>query len=130
MRRMKRALLLLCCFPVTTLCGCGASPEQLVSGLGGLGIGSIVVIGRSPFDAVYSAVTGRDCSVVRLDRGQTYCRPVEPPPKAPPFCTRSLGVVDCWKDPGSLPGHPRPVADGPDTLTPAQEENRTRTWPF
>lgn len=93
------------------------------------GIGSIAVIQRSPFDAVYSVLSGRDCSIVRWDQGKSYCRPVEPPPETPPFCTRSLGVADCWLDPASLPDQPRPLADGPSTLTPAQEADRTRRWP-
>jgi hypothetical protein len=112
------------------LSACGATPEQLASGLAGFSIGSIAVIQRSPLDAVYSTVTGRDCSVVRLDRGQSYCRPVEPAPAPPRFCTRSLGSVDCWQDPFTLPGQPRPVAQGPETLTPEQEAHRLRTWPF
>jgi hypothetical protein len=80
-------------------------------------------------DAVYSAITGKDCSIVRMEQGKSYCRPVEPPPDAPPYCTRSLGVVDCWRDPASLPNRPPEVADGPHVLTPAQEANRTRRWP-
>jgi hypothetical protein len=108
---------------------CGATPEQALTGAAALGIGSIAVIQRSPLDAVYSIVAGKDCSVVRLDQGKSYCRPVEPPPEPPPFCTRSLGVADCWQDPASLPDHPRELADGPRTLTPTQEADRTRRWP-
>ena len=66
-----------------------------------LGIGSIAVIQRSPFDAVYSVLTGKDCSIVRLDQGKSYCRPVEPPPEPQPYCTRSLAVADCWRDPAT-----------------------------
>jgi hypothetical protein len=72
-------------------------------------------------------VTARDCSAVRLDRGKSYCRPAEPPPEPPPYCTRSLGVADCWADPA---GHPRELGDGPRTLTPTQETDRTRRWPL
>lgn len=50
-------------------------------------------------------------------------------PEPPPYCTRSLGVVDCWADPDTLPNRPPQVADGPAGLTPAQEANRTRGWP-
>ena len=57
-------------------------------------------------------------------------KPVEPPPAPPAFCTRSLGTVDCWSNPGALNSPPaRGVADGPSTLTPAQEINRTSRWP-
>ena len=122
--RMMRALVL-----VLLLAGCGATPEQVVTGVVGVGVGSIAVMQRSPFDALYSMVAGKDCSVVRLDQGKSYCRPVEPEPEAPPYCTRSLGVADCWADPASLPDHPPEIADGPRTLTPEQEQNRTRRWP-
>ena len=89
-------------------------------------IGSVAVIGRTPVDALVSVVAGQDCSVVRLDRGQSYCKPEEAPPAPPPFCTRSLGRIDCWAEP--IPGR-RGVADGPATLTVAQDAHRTRRWP-
>jgi hypothetical protein len=54
---------------------------------------------------------------------------VEPPPEAPPFCTRSLGVADCWQDPASLPDHPSQLGDGPSHLTPEQEVDRRQGWP-
>ena len=111
------------------LAGCGATPEQIVTGVAGLGIGSIAVIQRSPFDALYSVVSGRDCSIVRWDAGKSYCRPIEPPPEPQPYCTRSLGVVDCWLDPSRLANREPEVAAGPQALTPEQEANRTRSWP-
>ena len=121
-----RTLLLLSLLPLT---GCGLSTN--LAGTVGVaaGVGSIATIHRSPADAVYSFFTGRDCSIVRLDEGKSYCRPVEPPPEPPVFCSRSLGSVNCWQDPATLPDHPRGVADGPSVLTPAQEANRVRTWP-
>ncbi len=94
-----------------------------------VGAGSVVVIGRTPVDAAVSLASGRDCSAVRLDRGQSYCRPVELPPAPPPYCTRSLGGVDCWREPPlALPMQPG-VADGPTTLTAEQEAHRTGRWP-
>jgi hypothetical protein len=120
---MARLLLLL------VLAGCAATPEQLATGAAAVSVGSIAVIQRSPLDAAYSVLSGKDCSIVRLEQGKSYCRPVEPPPQPQPYCTRSLGVADCWQDPASLPDHPPPLADGPSTLTPAQEADRTRRWP-
>ena len=90
---------------------------------------SIPVFHRSIPDLFVSTVSGRDCSVVHLDQGKPYCTPTEPPPDAPTYCTHSLGIVDCWVNPQALPGPPPEVADGPRTLTPAQEANRTRRWP-
>lgn len=113
---------------ILLLGGCGGGPEQWVPVGAAVGIGSIAVMGRTPLDAVVSLVTGSDCSVVRLEKRQTYCRAEEPPPEEQPFCTRSLGRVDCWKDPSTLPGTLVGVADGPSKLTPAQEKDRTKGW--
>ena len=110
------------------LAGC-VTPEQAATIGVGVTVGSFAVIQRSPFDALYSILSGKDCSLVRLDQGKSYCRPMEPLPEAPPYCTRSLGVSDCWRDPASLPDQPPQVVDGPRTLTPAQEADRTRSWP-
>jgi hypothetical protein len=109
------------------LAGCGADPVTLTAVTVGAVAGSVAVIQRTPLDALWSLATGRDCSAVRLDAGQSYCRPTEPPPAPVPYCTRSLGVADCWADPD---GHPPALGDGPSTLTPAQEADRTRRWPF
>jgi hypothetical protein len=114
---------------VLALTGCGIS-DNLGAAIGsGAMIASVATIQRTPADALYSWWTGRDCSVVRLDQGKTYCRAIEPAPDPPVYCTRSLGSVNCWKDPETVPGHPRGVADGPTTLTAEQEADRIRTWP-
>lgn len=118
---MRASLLLL------LLAGC----TPVAAGVGGAAeLASVPVLGRGLPDVAVSAATGKDCSVVRLDQGKSYCRPTDPPPPRPQFCTRSLGVVDCWANPEALNGPPpHQVADGPNTLTPAQEANRTRGWP-
>lgn len=91
--------------------------------------GSIAVQGRGLGDTVVSLVSGRDCSIVRLAREESYCAAREPPPAAPPFCTRSLGGVDCWAVPPAAWPPLRGLADGRAELTAAQEANRTRRWP-
>jgi hypothetical protein len=91
-------------------------------------LATVAVFGRGIGDIGVSAVTGRDCSVVRLDRGQTYCAPLEGPPAPGPFCTRSLGTVDCWADPAELPGRYRSIGDTPPP-TPAQDRYRRALWP-
>ena len=48
--------------------GCEAALPT-IEGMAAVNIGSVMVIGRTVPDAVVSAVTGRDCSAVRLDRG-------------------------------------------------------------
>jgi hypothetical protein len=108
------------------LAACGREPSGAFAAANAA---SVVVFARGIPDLVVSAISGRDCSVVHYDEGKPYCRPQEPPPEPPVFCTHSLGVVDCWLNPEALPGHPPEVADGPRTLTPEQEAYRTRRWP-
>ena len=123
-----RSLIMLL-FAGLPLCGCGMPAELLATGSIAAVIGTITAFGRSPADLVVSLVKGKDCSIVRMDEGKSYCKPTEPPPPQQPFCTRSLGAVNCWSDPAALQDEPTQVADGPMTLSPAQEENRTQRWP-
>lgn len=116
--------------PLMLLAGC-IEPMGIMLGLSAA---AVPVIGRTLPDAVYSGLTGKDCSLVRLDAGKSYCAPTEAPPARPLVCTRSLGTVDCWGNAEVLEaarlGVPlREVADGPRSLTPAQEAHRTRRWP-
>ncbi len=122
-----KTLLLLIFLP---LAGCGWSDNLIATAAVAVNVGSVATIQRTPADAAYSWWTGRDCSAVRLDQGKTYCRPVEPKPELPVFCTRGLGAVNCWQDPGTVPGDPHGVADGPAELTEAQEADRLRKWPW
>ncbi len=112
------------------LAGCGG-PSNMIAATAvvGASVASVAAIGRTPVDAVYSLVTGRDCSIVRWDEGKSYCRPIDPPPERQPFCTRSLGSVNCWSDPASLPDHPVGVGEAP-AQTAEQEAYRVRTWPW
>ena len=105
------------------LTGCVAA-EALV----GVEAASVAVFGRDVVDIGVSAVTGRDCSVVRLDRRQDYCAPREHLPGPPPFCTRTLGTVQCWADPEHFASAPRPLADAP-ALTAEQVRQVEARWP-
>lgn len=115
-----RAVLLLLLFALSGCAGAGfyAAAEA----------GSVVVLGRGVGDVAVSAVTGRDCSIVRLDRGQTYCAPRNDTPPPQPFCTRTLGTVSCWDDPTLLPPGQREVADAPPP-TDDQRRYRAARWP-
>ena len=95
----------------------------------GVSVAAVPLIGRTLGDAIVSGISGKDCSLVRLDAGKSYCAPEEAPPAKPVVCTRSLGIVDCWRNPEALGAAYTEVADGARSLTAAQEANRTRRWP-
>lgn len=128
-RDMERKLILIPLLTVCLLTGCTGPPLAAGGIAAAVTVASIPIMQRTPVDAVYSVIAGQDCSVVRWDRGLDYCRVAEPPPAPPPYCSRSLGGVDCWRDPALLANRPREMADGPRTLTAAQEADRTRAWP-
>lgn len=106
------------------LAGCGPEPTGAFFAANAA---SVVVFQRSLPDILFSFVTGKDCSIVRLDQGKTYCAVAEQA-RPQPFCTRSLGVVDCWADPQSLPAPYREVGDAPAPL-PVQEQWQRARWP-
>jgi hypothetical protein len=117
-----------CC--AVLLGGCTGPPLAAAGITAAVSVSSIPILQRTPLDAIYSVATGQDCSLVRLDQGLTYCRPVEPLPAPPPFCSRSLAGVDCWRDPALLANRPHELADGPRVLTASQEAYRLRRWPM
>lgn len=45
--------------------------------------------------------------------GNRCCRRPPLPPPPPIYCTRTLGVPDCWSDPSRLPDQPHPLVDTP-----------------
>jgi len=108
------------------LAGCAPAGPLAVGAAAVASGASLPVFHRTPLDMAVSMVSRRDCSIVNLDRGERYCRPRERLPETPVFCTRSLGVADCWEDPSQLPPNTRELADGPRILTPDQEAERTR----
>ena len=89
---------------------------------------TVAVFHRDSLDLAYSLATGKNCSIVRLDEGLSYCKPHDLPAAPPLFCTHSLGVVDCYDDPAGLPQHPRGVGDGPEQTAEQKAAGMAR-WP-
>jgi hypothetical protein len=104
MRRLPALLLIL------PLGGCWVDP--LVGPAAVTNGAFLVVTGKTPLDHVAGWVSGRDCSAVRVERHGPWCVAPPGPPGPPPYCTRSLGAVDCWTArPAEAPA--RGVADPP-----------------
>ncbi len=120
-RALRR--LLLPCLCLGLLGGCaGAEAVVAVEGT------SDMVFGRGIADIGVSAVTGRDCSAVRLDKGLPYCAPRGTLPAPPPFCTKTIGTVTCWTNPQDFASLPHQVADTP-ALTAEQTKLIKARWP-
>ena len=101
---MRRAFLtgLLLVLP-GLLTGCGIGPGVGAGIAIGTSIISLATIQKTVPDALVSLVTGRNCSLVHVDRGKAYCKPLPPPPPPPEYCTRTLADVMCWSDPHVIP---------------------------
>ncbi len=110
--------------PLLLLAGCGEAAGVAA----GVEAASVPVLGRGVVDVGVSAITGKDCSVVRLDSGKSYCAPREHQPDAPPFCTQTLGSVQCWANPEAFGVLPHDIADAP-ALTSDQKRNLAARWP-
>ena len=108
--------------------GCGLGAEAVVTAIGAPVAASIGVRPRTPIDAVVSLASGRDCSVVRLEKGQSYCAEADGRPDPQPYCTRTLGTATCWIPRAGIENPGTPLADGPGTLTARQEADRTKGW--
>ena len=108
------------------LAGCS---DAATGALAGVGIATVPVFGRGVVDLGVSAVSGRDCSVVRLDAGKTYCAARDGEDERPlPYCTRTIGTVTCWEDPALMPVAAPDVGDRP-APTPEQLRYRAARWP-
>lgn len=75
--------------------GCTAV-EPLYGPVAAVQVAATAVLGRGPVEAVYSLATGRDCSLANYAAERRFCAQEEMP-RPPAYCTRSLGVVDCWE---------------------------------
>lgn len=122
----RNAIMFLGLMPLLAMSGCvPATVIPLTAALGA----DVAIFHRTMPDTLYSAITGKDCSLVRLDRGESYCKAVDPPVPPQPYCTHTLGAVMCWSKPESMPGIPTQIAQGSRSLTPEQNKVRLARWP-
>lgn len=60
---------------------------------------SIVASDKAASDHLISWLSGKDCSVVRADRGLTYCAEDEVTIVPQVYCYKTLGSVSCYDRP-------------------------------
>ena len=74
-----------------------------------LGAGAIAATGKTPVDHVYSLASGKDCSLVRKQRGLTYCVEDELVIETALHCYPTLGEATCYRAADPYPGAQREV---------------------
>ncbi len=60
---------------------------------------SVVASDKTASDHIVSLMSGKDCSVVRTERGLTYCVEDEVRVEPQVFCYKTLGDVACYDRP-------------------------------
>jgi hypothetical protein len=71
------------------------------------GGGTVVASGKTPVDHVISLIAGKNCSIVRQNRGLTYCVEDEVQPALRVYCYPTLGDPTCFGAPDPFPGNQR-----------------------
>lgn len=88
------------------LLGVGAcEPIGLVEGA------STILTDKTFTDHIVSWSSGKNCSTVRYNLGQTYCEEDEPNPTPNVYCYRTLGDVTCYDRPDPYDGRQRKIGD-------------------
>ena len=76
--------------------GCGAFPG--ITQIQGV---SVIGTDKTIEDHILSFTSGKNCSVVRKEKGLTYCEEDEPKINQNIFCYKTLGSVTCYDRPDS-----------------------------
>lgn len=83
-----------------------------------VGAGTVALTDKTPVDHVVSLVSGKDCSLVRRQRGLAYCVEDEITLPVRVHCYPTLGEVNCYAAPDPFPGSQRQLgSDQPTTVT-------------
>jgi hypothetical protein len=87
----------------------GCDPSLMMSGAS---VVSLVATDKTLSDHAVSLATGRNCSTVRMSRGESFCAP-EPHAMAAEHCYRTLGGISCYTRPDPQASDGAFVADVP-----------------
>jgi hypothetical protein len=86
-----------------------------------IGAGTVAATDKTPVDHLVSLVTGKDCSIVRRDRGLTYCVEDDVTPPVRVHCYPTLGEATCYAAPDPFPGGQRKLgSEQPSTAVSAR----------
>lgn len=89
-RRLAWGLRVLGLFAALSVAACDAGTFMAASGASLMGSDKTIV------DHAISVGSGKDCSILRTERGLTYCKEDMPQVKQNIYCYRELGSVTCY----------------------------------
>ncbi len=107
----KKALLLF----ALVLGGCSlvSSSPGSVPPLAGIEIFSVIGTDKTLTDHLVSFSTGKNCSTIRRNLGQTYCEEDEITVPEEIYCYRTLGKVNCYAEPNPFDNRVKAVGHIP-----------------
>jgi hypothetical protein len=120
---MRKFLLLL---SVGLLSACGPVMSTGVPGLAQVDILTVMGTDKTVVDHVVSYSSGKNCSAVRLEKGQHYCEEDEPRIQQNIYCYNTLGSVTCYTKPDPYDGRHQKVGqnNGTKLIEPRPEIRR------
>jgi hypothetical protein len=88
---MRRAFFIAALVMLAAISGCSMVPTFAAAE----GV-STVLTKKTITDHIVSLASGKNCSTVRVSRGQSYCVEDEINPPTNVYCYRTLGSVSCY----------------------------------
>lgn len=92
-RRIALGLRIFSLIGALAVAGCDAGTFMAASGASLMGSDKTIV------DHAISVGSGKDCSILRTERGLTYCKEDMPKVRQNLYCYRDLGGVTCYDKP-------------------------------
>lgn len=90
---MRKFAALMCLVLVS---GCGGLAASGTPGLAQIDFLTVMGTDKTIVDHVVSASSGKNCSSVRLEKGEYYCEEDEPKITQNIYCYRTLASVTCY----------------------------------
>lgn len=86
----------LVCACLILLSGCGGLAASGVPGVAQVDILTVMGTDKTVVDHLVSASSGKNCSSIRLEKGEYYCEEDEPKVTQNIYCYKTLASVTCY----------------------------------
>ena len=100
---------------VCILSACGPLVSGGVPGAAQVDMLTVIGTDKTIVDHVVSLSSGKNCSAIRLEKGQHYCEEDEPQIQQNIHCYNTLGSVTCYTRPDPYQGRQQKVGENNST---------------